>query len=83
MAIDVTAETDKIQKDFLANKEAVIKAVLQNPDAFVLSSAELIGVPIHYVAKLVAHGAASIIRDLAMNELKRRIETEPAPQMGN
>lgn len=76
--MNITEETDKIQAQFLTNREAALKSLLTNPaDPYLTGQADALGIPFVSVAKLVAHGMAVMLRDLAMSQLKARLDAEP------
>lgn len=78
MGINVTEATDKIGADFVSNRTAVMKSLLTNPtDPYLQGQADALGVPFVSVAQLVAHGAATILKDIATKQLQTRLDAEP------
>lgn len=84
MAIDVTTETDQIQQQFVQNRGVALQGLLKNPEPYIVGHADALGIPFQAAAKLVAHGMASMLRDLAMKQLQLRLDqeatTKPTPE---
>lgn len=65
---------ESINTQFLNNREAALKSLMQGGEPYIAGQADALGISYAQAAKLVAHGIASILRSIALEQLAKLSE---------
>lgn len=69
-----TNKLQQINQQFQNNRQAALKALMENPSDYVVGQADALGIPYEKAATLVAFGMAVAVRDLSLQALKKEAE---------